>query len=411
VKESLPPQEREALLQEVRSHLPAFLHRGATEQQDPAGDVRALLDLEQQDLDRVVSVHRCLHPAVLAFGDALATGLERPFAGSAPSAVVSQSVRGQIDWPGTLRHRARAPGEAARYSVREPGTAFDIAENRAVVWLLETLEQSVDEAIAWGKRKSDSGWSQSIDRLRDQLAAARRVQWLRALPAARPTPAVLQSLRSARRGFYAERMPAAIEVLLRLRQPSPDVLAAALSERYFQPGDDGTLFELAVALRLAAAFRELSVGKLRRTRLLLGEGRTSFGRYLLDHGDEVILVSQAWPDDEHSLRRRLVHRQRIGKRPQDARPDLMIVRRGAKPDAVILELKASHDAAYLRNGLQELLAYLADRPDLWGPEPMGWLVAPDSEAFAAEGADASFPLWVVGADGVAAAAAARFAAG
>ncbi|HWC48136.1 MAG TPA: hypothetical protein VG448_04575 [Solirubrobacterales bacterium] len=393
----------------MRSHLPAFLHRGATEQQDPAGDVRALLNLEQQDLDRVVAVHGCLHPAVLALGEALAVGLERPFAGSAPSAVVSQNVRGQIDWPGTLRHRARAPGEVARYSVREPGTAFDVPENRAVVWLLDALGQSVDEAIAWGRRKAGTGWSQSIDRLQDQLAAARRVEWLRMIPAAKPTEVVLRSLRAGRRGFYAEQVPAAIEVVLRLRQPSPEVLARALSERYFRPEDDGTLFELAVALRLAAAFRDLSVDRVRRTRLMLGDGRASFARYRLEHGDEVVLAYQAWPDDVHSMRRRLVARQQVG-RARDARPDLMIIRRGSKPDAVILELKASHDSKYLRNGLQELLAYLADRPDLWGPEPVGWLVAPGSEAFAKADPDASFPLWLVDADSVAAAAAARFAA-
>jgi hypothetical protein len=408
MKESLPAEEREALLEEIRSHLPAFLHRGATEQQDPAGDVRELLNLEQDDLDRVVAVHRCLDPAVLAFGHAAEAGLERPFAGSAPAAVVSQSVRGQIDWPGTLRHRAKAPGDSAHYSVREPGKAFDTAENRALVWLLGALEKSVDEAVVWSRR-TGSGWSRKIDTLRDQLAACRRAQWLKAVPAARPTTAVLQSLRSTRRGFYAECVPGAIEAVLRLGESSPEVLTEALSERYFRPGDDGTLFELAVALRLAAAFREVSVGKVRRTRLLVGDGRSSFARYRLADESEVILIYQSWPDTERSMRRRVIERHRLGKQPRDARPDIMILRKGPKADLVILELKASHRAKSLRKGLEELLAYLADRPQLWGAQPMGWLVAPSSPAFEERDADPDFPLWVVSADRVAAAATDRFA--
>lgn len=409
-RESLPAEEREALLEDVRSRLPAFLHRGATEQQDPAGDVRELLNLEQEDLDRVVAVHQCLDPAVLAFGHGVKSGLERPFAGSAPAPVVSQSVRGQIDWPGTVRHRASAPGDSVRYAVREPGKAFDTAENRALVWLIGSLEKSVDEAIAW-RRKTGSGWSHKIDTLRDQLAASRRVQWLQALPAAKPTAAVLQSLRSTRRGFYAERVPAAIEAVLRFGDPSPEVLTAALSERYFRPGSDGTLFELAVALRLADAFRERSVGRVRQPRLLMGEGRSSFARYRIDNEEELILVYQSWPDKEHSMRRRLVERHRLGKQAGEARPDIMIVRRNSDADAtdvVILELKASHREKTLRKGLEELLAYLADRPELWGAQPTGWLVAPSSSAFEERDADPDFPLWILSADRVAAAATARF---
>lgn len=413
MRESLPAEEREALIEEIRSHLPAFLHRGATEQQDPAGDVRELLNLEPDDLERVVAVHRCLDPAVLAFGDGLESGIERPFASGAPAAVLSQNVRGQIDWAGTIRHRARAPGDSARYSVREPGKAFDTAENRALVWLLAALERSVDEAITWN-RKAGAGWSLKIDTLREQLAASRRVQWLQAVPAAKPTTAVLQSLRSARRGFYAERLPAAIEVVLRTGDASPDVIAAALSERYFRPGNDGTLFELAVALRIAEAFRGLSAGKVRRTRLLVGEGRSSFGRYRFEGDDEVVLVYQSWPDTEHSMRRRLTERHRLGRRASDARPDIMIVRTNSEAevtDCVILELKASHKPKSLRKGLEELLAYLADRPGLWGDQPAGWLVAPASAAFEDNDADSSFPLWVLSADRVAAAATARFVAG
>ena len=143
----------------------------------------------------------------------------------------------------------------------------------------------------------------------------------------------------------------------------------------------------------------------------MGEGRSSFASYAFDDGSEVSLACQAWPDDAQSMRRRFAERHCLGKRPSSARPDIIIVLVREEPvaDAVVLELKASRDASYLRKGLEELLAYLADRPDLWGAEPAGWLVAPSSPAFAEKEADSEFPLWILSAEEVASAATARFA--
>jgi hypothetical protein len=411
MKESLSAEEREALLAEVRNYLPAFLKPSATVQEDPVGDVRELLDLDQRDLDRVIAVHGCLDPAVLAFGEALEEGLDHPLAGKAAATVLSQSVRGQIDWQGTLKHRARAPGELASYSVREPGRTFDTPENRALAWLLGSLEKRVDEATAWRVQKPPAGQedltlAQRIDRLREQLAAARRRPWVRALQEEKPTAATLGALRDARSDFYRRQLLPALEAVLRLSRPSGELLTRVLAERYFRPEDDGTLFEVAVALRLARAFADLTP-HLRR-RLLLGEGRSSFATYSLDDGAEISLAYQVWPDDEHSMRRRLIKRHGLAEREVELKPDIIIIRRGPSPDTVILELKASRKASYLRQGLEELLAYLGDRPDLWGGKPMGWLVAPASEAFETAAADDSFPLWVLSADEVALAATARF---
>jgi len=413
-KESLTSQERAAILDEVRSYLPAFLERGATVQEDPAGDVRELLDLEQRDLDRVLAVHECLDPAVLGFGEALEEGLDHPLTGGAAATIVSQSVRGQIDWQKTFKHRAQAPAEVASYSVRETGKTFDTPENRTLVWLLESLERAADEASVWRSKKPPIGqeelrWWQQIDRLGRQLATARRTPWLRAVPAEKPSAAVIRRLRSARSDFY-EKTAAAAEAVLRIAERLPENLTAVLAERYFRPENDGRLFELVVALRLARAFAELSPHP-RRARLMMGGGRTSFASYSFDDGGEVSLAYQAWPDNEHSMRRRFVKRHSLAKRETEAIPDIVIVRSGSVSDAVILELKASRNASYLRDGLEELLSYLADRPELWGPAPAAWLIAPPSSAFEGKEADADFPLWVISADEVAEAATARFVDG
>lgn len=416
-KESLSDEEREALLRELRSYLPAFLKRSAIEQPDPAGDVRELLSLEQDDLDRVVAVHQCLAPEVLRFGEALEVGLKHPFSQQARVATASQAIRGSLDWAATARHRARVPGDRAWFQVRQSGSsAFAIDENRAVAWLLDRLEEIVDRAAFWSKTKSagnpsDRGWSGKIDDLRASLAAARQVPWLEGLTGRRPDARVLGSLRAARDGFYARILPAAIESVMRLSEPSSQVLTAVLSERYFRPDDDGTLFEVAIALRLAKAFEDLSPER-RKTRLLMGDGRSSFARFAFGDGSQVSIAYQAWPDGRETMRRTFVRRHKIGKRPKDSIPDLILIRhrQDGSADALILELKASSDASYLRQGLAELLAYLADRPDLWADDPVAWLVAPASGAFEAAEADPSFPIWVVDGDLVAAAATARFVA-
>ncbi|HEY6730785.1 MAG TPA: hypothetical protein VI039_07155 [Solirubrobacterales bacterium] len=413
-KESLSDRERQALRREVRAYLPAFLQRGAAEQPDPAGDVRELLRLEQEDLEQVVAVHQCLAPAVLQFGAAVEAGLRRPASQQSLGVESSQAIRGPIDWVVTAKERARVPGEVARYAVRQPSSStYDTTENRAVAWLLGRLAELVDRAVFWMARKpaaadpAELGWSEKIERLGEQVAAARQVPWISGLAPEYPTSWVLRSLRASRDGFYARDLPAAIDSVMRLSEPSAAALTAVLSERYFQPEDDGTLFQVAVALRLAKAFEALSPD-LRRTRLLMGDGRSSFARFAFDDGSEVSLAYQAWPDGRETMRRSFVKRHGIGKSPKRSIPDLIVLRRGSTEDAVILELKASSNAEYLRGGLQELLAYLADRPDLWGAQPAGWLVAPASEAFEDAGADSSFPIWILDADGVARAATDRF---
>jgi hypothetical protein len=414
VDSRFPAEEHAKLLAEVREYLPLFLHRGATEQHDPVGDVCELFDLEPEDLARVTAVHQCLDPAVLALGAALREGLRRPVAASIRPPEVAQSVSGPIDWAGTVGRRALEGGNSSIFVVRGARRIFDTSENRALVWLLKQLTASVDGAVTWvsgkgggeGQRSRDRDWSRRIATLRGQLADASRVPWLSAIGIEAPTPATLRSLRATRSEFYAQRVAPALESVLDLTNPSAEVLTEVLSRRYFRPEETWRLFEVAVALRLVRAFAARSPHR-RKTRLLVGEGRASFARYSFAGGSEVTLMYQAWPErDEPSMRRRLGKRHALGSR--ESRPDIFVVRSGPDPDAVILELKASFDAGYLRDGLTELLGYLADHPGLWASQPSGWLVAPASGAFRDEKADPASPLWIVSADRVASAVADRF---
>jgi hypothetical protein len=403
--------ERNKLLTEVRAHLPAFLLRSASEQHDPVGDVSDLLGLEPDDLARVINVHRCLEPAVIAFGDELQTALRRPVTSSTRPPEATQSVRGPIDWAATVRRRALEAGNPALFVVRPARRIFDTPENRAVVWLIHQLASATRAAGASVEPEAEAdaeaaSWYARITRLAGQLQQAQRVQWLRQVPAERPRAQTLKRLQASRLAFYARTVVDAIRTLERLDSPTGEQVTELLTQRYFRPQETWRLFEVAVALRLARAFAARSPHP-RRSRLLAGGRSRTFARYTLADGDEIQLIYQGWPSAAgRSLRSEAG--QRHSFQPGASRPDLFIARVGAKPDLAILELKATYSPGYLGSGLSQLLGYLGERPDGWVRDPSGWLVAPASAVFAA--ADASSePLWVVSAEEVADAAVERFA--
>lgn len=413
VDTDFPPQVRARLLGEIRSYLPAFLHRSASEQHDPAGDVRELLNLEAGDLQRVVAVHQSLDETVLAFGEALQQGLRQPIASSIRPPEVSQGVRGPVDWSATVSRRALEAGNPSLFVVRSAQRIFDTPENRALVWLLDRLQASTRVALREVSAEpseppesgNGSGWAAQIQRLSNQVYAARRVKWLQGIGPEMPTPATIKRLRASRSSFYARRVAPAVQAVVRLGNPSSDVLAEVLSRRYFEPAYTWLIFEVHVALSLARAFAKAS-GRPRKTRLLVGS-REAYARYAYDDGSEVVLIYQEWPPGSGlSLRGETSKRHDL--KLTKSRPDLFIVRSGPDPDAAILELKATYSPGYLGSGLSQLLGYLAERPGIWRRQPSGWLVAPASDAFADRLAGKGEPLWIVSAERVAEAAIERF---
>jgi len=321
-------------------------------------------------------------------------------------------VRGPIDWPATIGARALGGGNETLYVVRPANRIFDVPENRALAWVLERLEVELGRVPFVLREEAgvvtDQSWIAQITAHRARIRAARRHGWIREIPAERPTARTLQRLASARTTFYKKAIPAVIHLLRRFSEqdPTAEDLTDLLSRRYFEPARNWQLFEVVVALRLARAFGVVAVGK-RKSRLLVGGGRSPYARYSLPGGDEVRLWYQSWPRDVgQSLHRDAL--RHYGIAGESARPDLVIERRreGKTVDAVLLELKASRVAATLSGGLMQLLGYLKDRPDIFGYRPSGWLVALPSRAF-----DTADPedreLWAVDSTQVAAAAVAR----
>lgn len=413
VDNDFPPEARAALLNEIRDYLPAFLHRGASEQHDPVGDARELLNLEQGDLQRVVAVHQCLDEAVISFGAGLQRGLRQPMTSSRRPPEISQSVRGPIDWAATISRRSLEAGNQSQFVVRSAQRVFDTPENRALAWLLDRLRTSTQAAL--GELSDDAldslgettaGWADRIQRLSSQVRAAQRTSWLRQVDPEPPTRRTIKRLKASRSSFYAITVTAAVEAVLEFSNPSEQALADVLCRRYFEPARTWLIFEVYVALRLARAFAKAS-GRPRKARLLAGGNRAPFARYAYPDGSEVALIYQGWPSGlGRSLRRETSDRHELASTA--SRPDIFITRSGSAPDVAVLELKASYRPGYLGNGLSQLLGYLAERPDAWKKKPAGWLVAPASEAFRDRPAGETENLWIVSADQVADAAVARF---
>jgi hypothetical protein len=397
--------EREALLNEVRYHLPAFLSSSAAEREDPVGDVSELLNLRAADLRRVVAVHLGLSAQVTAFAAGLRTGLRRPITSSTRPRVVTQAVRGAIDWGATIRLQSTS-ASIGLYVVRPARRVFDTPENRALAWALQRLEAEL-AAVVPSSDAAGTGWSA---RLRTNLRAiqlARRHPWLREIPPERPDASTLKRLAAARTFFYKLLLPEVLRAMRRwIDAPSPADITELLCSRYFEPSRNWQLFEIVVALRLARAFAGISTGK-RRGRLLAGSGRAPFAAYRLPDGGEIFLWYQAWPHAAGAS----IHaaaRERHSIAAGETRPDIVIERRGAAPALAVLELKATRSASYLGQGLSQLLSYLKERPTLLGEPACAWLVAPQSPAFAAAPPHSVQPLWVVDADSVAQAAVERF---
>lgn len=410
----LAEAERADLLAEVQSALPAFLSAASAEQLDPLGDVSELLNLRRTDLDRVIAVHLALQEDVRKFVGSLPRGLRSPITSTERPRVATQAVRGPIDWGATVRYQAQAGAGAGVYVVRPARRIFDTPENRALSWVLQSLEQTLRVALGATAEAPSGvtrrGWLAAITASLHRVRESQRVYWLRSVPPQRPDPLTMKRLVAARSALYKVHAVAVIEALRRYGEdPSPDDITELLAQRYFEPARDWQLFEIVVALRLARAFARRSIAR-RRGRLLVGGGRAPFARYLLSRVHEVRLWYQAWPSgDSGSLHRDVVDRYSI--QAGAIRPDLVVelVLHGTTVDAVLLELKATRSPSYLSAGVMQLLGYLNDRPDLFTTNPAGWLVAPASSAFK-NASSGSLPIWAVDADSVASALVDRFAA-
>lgn len=403
VDAKLPAEQVEAMLDEVRSYLPAYLSSPARVHRQTLEDVRQLLRLEMADVRRLVAIHVCLSSQVTGFLDALPEGMRHAPAASARTAAATRAVRGSIDWGGTVRQRSMTGNDRTLFATRTAERDFDTGENRVVAWLVSAIDRAL--RIAAGSWAGDEPGTpgllkDDLTAMRAKVARARKLKQLESIDAGPPSPRAVGTLRTSRRAFAREHVAPVAELMLRADDPGPEVITEILCELFFEPDAAWRLYELLIALRLARAFDDPALGLVPRPmRLLRGAANPgAYATYRLPDGGTVELTYQGWPKDATPSTRWQAAASH-GLKTKASLPDLLVIRRASDKrivDVIVLELKASLRGKYLAQGLSQLLGYLGEHPELLAQRPAAWLVAPD-EAFTAADAEAGSPLWIVGA--------------
>lgn len=405
IDSSMDASLRAVMLSEVQSLLPAFLSAASVEREGPLNAAVELLGLRESDLRRVLAVHVMLSAPVRELTAELPTAVRQPLTSSVRARVAGRTVTSGIDWAATARHHATSSPLGAIWVTRPASRIFDIPENRALAWVLRTLEERGTMAIP-PTGDVPASWGDEIHATMGLVHRVRRTAWLEGVPAIWPGNDAYFRLSADRRGFYRIRVANAARYLRHiLLTPTSEEIVQALSERYFEPRQDWKLFEIAILMRITRALTDIGA-KLTPIRLFHDSGSGPFARFRINAAREVRLWYQSWPaataPSELEDAARHYELASAGNRP-DIVIELLFA--GESRRALILELKASASSAYLSSGLSQLLAYLKDRPRLTSEPASGWLVAPASAGFVSKPPNRR-ALWITSADEVADAVAA-----
>jgi hypothetical protein len=402
IDSSMESALRALMLSEVRELLPAFLSAASIERNGPVNAAVELLGLPESDLRKVLAVHMMLSDSVRELATALPRGIRRPLTSSARPRIAGRSVTSGIDWAATSRHRATSSPLGDIWVTRPANRIFDIPENRALAWVLRTLEERGVMAIA-PLGDVSGAWADEIRAITATVRRARRTAWLQSVPATWPGDEAYFRLKADRMGFYRLRVTEAARYLRRLlNAPAATDIVEALGQRYFEPKQDWKLFEIAVLLRITSALSAVGT-RANPTRLFHDNRTRPFAVYRLTSTRQVCVWYQTWPPSTRPSE--LNDAIRHYELPSGGtRPDIVVevVESGVSTSGVLLELKASGSSTYLSSGLSQLLGYMRDRPALFADPASGWLVAPASSGFVSKN-HGGRALWVTSADDVAAA--------
>ena len=401
IDSSMEPDLRAVMLSEVRALLPAFLSAASIERGGPIDAAGELLGLPESDRRRVLAVHLLLSKPVREFVAALPIGVRHPRTSSVRPRVSGRTVTSSIDWAATTRHRATSSPLGDIWVTRPANRIFDIPENRALAWVLKTIEERAAIAVPpYGD--APSTWGREIRSMSGTVQQATRTAWLKDIPAVWPGDTAYSRLKGDRTGFYSVQVANTSRYLRHLLvTPSPEDVVEALCQRYFEPTQDWKLFEIAVLIRIVRELEAIGT-RMDPTRLFHEPGGRPFAKYRVSQERAVQIWYQTWPPATHYSKLDDAIRH-YGLRARGNRPDIVIeiIDNGVSHRAVVLELKASGSSTYLSSGLSQLLGYLNDRPKLLSAPASGWLVAPASANLVPK-AHGGRQLWVTNADSVAA---------
>lgn len=280
-------------------------------------------------------------------------------------------LRGQVDWPATLRLRLTTKPSPSYFVSRVHERSFATPENILLRWSLDQMA----ELVAYGAAAITSGSLSSLFRqLGGQLRVLLRHPYLRDVPGAKGvTP--LMRVRAARRreqGYIQmARMCKTLEALEQVNSGTPPL--ELLLEGYLTPISDDDLLELYVLICTLDAVESFVDGSWSRSFGLIREKRGAVAVFKSNDENPVsiqVLFDQAPSELGYTSSSYVAIAQAYDVRAGERRPDITISF-GTPTEQVpfFLEAKCSRSSLYIRHSIYKALGYIRDFSDSWSPAP------------------------------------------
>lgn len=280
-------------------------------------------------------------------------------------------LRGQVDWPATLRSRLTTKPSPSYFISRVSERSFATPENILLKWCLDRIA----ELVAYGAGAITTGSLSSLfQQLSDQLNALHKHPYLRDVPSTKVvTP--LMRMRSARRREqgYIE-VASMCTTLESLAQINRGVLPLELLlEGYLTPISDDDLLELYVLICTLDAIESFVDESWTRSFGLIKEKRGAVAvfesndaaqlsiKVLFDKGPSVLgYMSSSYVEIAQA------YDVRAGER----RPDITVsFGSPAGQVPLFLEAKCSKSSLYIRDSIYKALGYIRDFSNAWALAP------------------------------------------
>lgn len=282
--------------------------------------------------------------------------------------VQGPSVKGKVNWSGTLVARATRRLNETRYLVRRPTKSYDVPENQLLKLLLTKLFSDLEKL----KRYLGTGnLHQEFSKMQGLVDRALRDFNLRTVTdLKRSTPELISKANKNRNIQYRK-----VADLVKKREMASDAVSTgrlqsllSLSKSgWLGPVKDDDLYEFYV-LCLCLDVLEIETGLGEPTEIgLLTRNRSHVAKFEKKNLNVTVYFDQS-PAAVFGVKTRYGEAMSLWKgiTGGQRRPDIMLeFSNGKSKHYLIIEIKRSEDDRYMRDSLYKLFGYLYDFHELW----------------------------------------------
>lgn len=274
---------------------------------------------------------------------------------------------GRVDWPRTLAEATRGgPKGELVYQVISNETSRDVLANRLVRFVLQQVHERAQMILPRQPELLDNaadvgpipGWTEEVRRLLDRAATCLAHPALRGIPSSASRQAVFAA-RAARAPGYQEAARAHQLLIDLFGSGDATNLLHLFRQLVLMPDAEDRAFELLVLFRVIAALER--AGAKRRTVRLIGQGNGPIfvhdlpNRRVVTHFQGV----PSWMSRDSRYGGILAgHEMSGGVRRPDIVVEFLSPTFGRR--TIVIEAKCSQSAPTIRDGVFQLLGYLAD---------------------------------------------------